>query len=174
MIQAFGPGRVQYATRLLEGVAVGSRVARAAQSAAAADLLADLRRDAGLTAGPSSRSHSRALVVAAVATEGRVGIDAEFLDPKRDIGAVARYLSGADAPDRESAYRVFTFREAYFKAMGAWPAQALMRDAAAARENEFSLGGVLVRQEIAADVFALCLVWAPVGDQLPGHAEGHL
>lgn len=175
MIQAFEPGGVHYAVRLLAGAAVGSRVARADQRAAAAKLLADVRQSAGLAAGKSSKSHSRALVAAALAPEGRVGIDVEFLDPRRDIGAVARYLMDADTADRGGAYRVFTFREAYFKAMGSWPAQALMRGVAAQTADEFcTADGVFVRQGIAAEVFALTLVWAPVDDELPRHAERHL
>ena len=179
MIQAPAPSGVHYAVRLLADTPSGSRIARVRQSAVAADLLEDLRRSAHLAAGPASKAHSRALAAAAVAAEARVGIDVEYLAPERDIRAVARYLMDAPVSDEAAAYRVFTFREAYFKAVGHMPGRPLLRQVANARAPRFEItGGLAVLHEPVAEVFLLTLVWegagAPMRHELPDEPERRL
>lgn len=153
MIQAGGPARLHYAARRIGGAAAEARLPRAVQSEAAEALSQEV---SGGHAGNRSKAHARGWVAAASASEGRVGIDLEFHAPGRDIRAIVRWLMDADAPDDASAYRVFTFREAYFKAMGALPAQALLR-AAAAGESRFGAARALF--ETPAPDFTLALVW---------------
>lgn len=179
MIQAPAPPGVHYTARLLSGMPLGARIARARQSKAAADLLEDLRRGTQLAAGPASKAHSRALAAAAVVAEGRVGVDVEYLAPERDICAVARYLMDAPAPEAAAAYRVFTFREAYFKALGHTPARPLLRLVADAGAPRFETpDGLAVLHEPVAEVFVLTLVWegggAPVRHELPDEPERRL
>jgi len=158
MIQAPLPNGLRYDVRQVAGAALGERVPRPAQSAAAADLLADLRRSAGVAGGPSSKSHSRDRVAVALAECGRVGIDIEYRAPGRPIEKIAGYLMRADAPSYEAAYRVFTFYEAYFKAIGAFPEPDLLRVVAAAPVSE--VGTVRMLHHDVEDAFALTLVWA--------------
>lgn len=62
--------------------------------------------------------------------------------------------------DEGAGYRAFTYREAYFKALGAWPERALLRLAAEAESAEFGTpDGLAVRFEEAAPGFVLTLVW---------------
>jgi hypothetical protein len=166
---------VHYAVRLLAGVSLGARIARARQSAAAAELLADLRRRAHLAAGRASKAHSRALAAAAV-SQGRVGVDIEYLAPERDICAIARHLMDAPAPGPGGAYRVFTFREAYFKALGSMPDRSLLRLVGDVEAARFEIpGGLAVLHEPVGEVFVLTLVWegggASVRHELPDEAE---
>jgi hypothetical protein len=158
MIQAFPQSGLRYAVRALPGVAAGARPSRAAQSAAAETLLAALRQ--GARAGAASKAHARGLVAAACAPEGPVGIDLEYCEPKRDIAEIGAWLMGAPAPDDQGAYRAFTYREAYFKALGDWPARTLLRVAAEARETQFRTpDGLTVRFERVAPDFVLTLIW---------------
>ena len=161
MIQAFPQFGLLYAARPLPGVAPGARPPRAAQSAAAEGLLRELRGAA--PAGRSSKAHARGWVAAAVAPEGPVGIDIEYCEPGRDIGAIAAWLMGAPAPNDASAYRVFTFREAYFKAVGEWPAATLLR-AVSTGGDAIALGDLSARFELPAPDFVLALVWSGQGD----------
>lgn len=179
MIQAPPSDEVHYSVRLLAGESPGARIVRTRQSVAAAALLAELRLAAAIPAGASSKAHTRALMAVTVAGAGRIGIDAEYFDSRRDIRAVARWLMQADAADDAAAYRVFTFREAYFKAIGEMPEPALLRDVALERSGRFELPeGLSVLQEIVADDFALTLVWegggTPVRHELPAQPEGRL
>lgn len=169
-----------YAVKPLPGVAPGARPPRAVESAAAEALLQALMRDAPGVA--FSKAHARGFVAAAIAGEGRIGVDLEYRQPGRDIGAIAAWL-GAPARDAASAYRVFTYREAYFKALAAWPDVALLRLVEAADLPDFQTpDGLYVRHEEAAPDFVLTLVWsarsAPrrlvVGDELPDQPEGRL
>jgi phosphopantetheinyl transferase len=134
-------------------------VPRAQQSAAAEALLAQLRRNSGIAAGPSSKSHSRDCVAAALAEGGRIGVDVEFRAPGRPIEAIASYLMGAPAVGEAASYRVATFREAYFKAFGDWPSRALLREAAAGAPRYRVAGEVnVLHQDVDGD-FLLTLVW---------------
>nr|HRK65580.1 hypothetical protein [Terricaulis sp.] len=63
--------------------------------------------------------------------------------------------------DEASAYRVFTYREAYFKALGAWPTIDLLREVAQAGARDFQTSdGLNVRHEPIADAFVLTLLWS--------------
>lgn len=162
MFQASQQSGLLYAVKQLEGVALGARPPRAVQSAAAESLLQRLR--AGDQTGVFSKAHARGLVAAAVAEQGCVGIDLEYRQPGRDIVAIARWLMGAPARDEASAYRAFTYREAYFKALGDWPSQALLRCAAGAEATDFRTpDGLNVRHEPAEEGFVLTLVWSGSG-----------
>lgn len=158
MIQAPRPPGLQYGIRRIAGFA-DSRVPRVQQSAAASHLLAHLRRESGLLDGPSSKAHSRAWAAAAVAGEGRVGIDIEYHTPDRPIARIAAWLMKAEAPDDTAAWRVFTFYEAYFKAMGETPSKPLMRDVAGANDARLQIGAVSVLRTAPAPSLTLTLVW---------------
>lgn len=160
MIQASLVSGLRYDVRQVAGAERGERVPRLAQSAAAADLLAELRGTTGLAGGPSSKSHSRDLVAVALAETGRVGIDIEYRAPGRPIEKIAGYLMRANAPGHEAAYRVFTFYEAYFKAMGAFPEPHLLRAAALITIPLAEVGTVRVLHHDVEGAFALTLVWA--------------
>jgi len=137
----------------------GARVPRALQSAAANALLEDLRARTGIRAGPSSKAHSRDLAAAALG-EGRIGVDIEYRAPGRPIRAIAHHLMGSAAETEPAAYRVFTFREAYFKAFGDWPSPTLLRLAAGAAEpGRWACGGLQIRHEPICEDFSLTLVW---------------
>lgn len=171
MIQAPEPEGPHYAVRLSRDADAGRRMPRLAQSKAASALLGELRRASAGAAAWSSKAHSRALVAAAVSDAGPIGVDVEYEAPSRDIGAIARFL-GAPAPDAAAAYRLFTFREAYFKALGQMPARALLRMAAEACQPTYSTpDGLSVLHERPAQGFFLTLVWAgggvPVRHELP-------
>lgn len=160
MIQAGPLQKPRYAYRLMPGHALGARVVRAEQSAAASALLEELRAEAGPTDGPSSKAHSRALAAAAVVRTGRVGVDVEFHAPGRRIEAVARWLMGADAPDVGAAYRVFTFYEAYFKAIGEFPKPEAMRVVAGNTDASGEVAGVQFLHRPIEEMFTLTLVWS--------------
>lgn len=135
------------------------RVPRTQQSATAAQLLADLRASVGLEEGPSSKAHSRSWAAAAVASGGRVGIDIEYRTEERPIASIAAWLMKSSAPDAATGWRVFTFYEAYFKATGATPSAALMRDVARANAARFVLADVTVLHAEPAERVTLTLVW---------------
>jgi hypothetical protein len=160
MIQAALPQGLCYETQLVAGAPRGARVRHAVQSAAASDLLAALRQRAGVAEGPSSKSHSRDLVAAALAPAGRVGIDVEYRAPGRRIEQVAEHIMHAPAADADAAYRAFTFWEAYFKAFGEWPDRALLRSVAGSREQVQRVGSVSLLHRAVETDFALTLVWA--------------
>jgi hypothetical protein len=68
---------------------------------------------------------------------------------------------GTRPPDEKAAYRVFTFREAYFKAFGVWPDRDLLRRAAdAAEPGDWRTDNVRIRHEAIGDDFNLTLVWS--------------
>jgi hypothetical protein len=164
MVQALPLHSPHYSARVLPGLA-SARIPHSEQSLAAAALLDELRRVTGVAAGPSSKSHSRALVAAALSDEGRVGIDVEYCDAGRDLAGLSRYLLGADAPalDLSDFYRLWTFHEAYFKAFGVASDVALRRFVLGARgafgETFEVATGVCVMHAAPADGFALSLVW---------------
>ena len=160
MIQALSPNEPVYRAACAAGPPYGKRLARALQSVAAEELCAALRRDTGIAAGPRSKSHSRAVVAAALVRSGQVGVDVEYRAPGRPIDKIARYLSGADVGGEHAGYRVFTFREAYFKAFGDWPEKAMLREVAGVQDARYLVGdGVHVLHEDAYGDFVLTLVW---------------
>ncbi|HVZ99872.1 MAG TPA: 4'-phosphopantetheinyl transferase superfamily protein [Caulobacterales bacterium] len=142
----------------------GARLPRAVQSGAAEKLLQDLRRASGVEAGAWSKSHARTCAAAALAPRGGVGIDVEFRAPGRRIVEIAQVLAGAPVANDAAGYRLFTFREAYFKAFGRFPAPPLLRDVAGRRERIFQTGAFDVLHEAIAPDFMLTLVWTGGGD----------
>jgi len=164
MIQALRPAGPQYAARVI-GSPAGARLARGVQSAGAALLLGDLRAWARVQEGVVSIAHARGWVAAAVAREGRVGIDLEYCTPLRPIGEIAQWLMGSDAPNTAAAWRVFTFYEAYFKAFGEAPSRALMLAVARTQGELTRLPGALgvLHVALAADA-VLTLVWTGPDD----------
>lgn len=152
-----------FAFSLAAVMAPTARRPRAAQSAAAAALLSSLRARAGLWAGPSSKSHSRAACAAAVVADGPVGIDVEFACPSRDRAGMARFLlDEAQEPSLRDLYRLWTFREAYFKAFGAMPGARLLHhahQAIAANPDGYHLEGFAVRHLEIAAAFQLTVIW---------------
>jgi hypothetical protein len=160
MIQVL-PGGPCYDVGFVGGEQRGARVARSLQSAAAEALLQELRARTGISKH-FSKAHSRALAAAAVA-QSRVGIDVEYRAPGRRIEDIVVLLMGARPLDEEAAYRVFTFREAYFKAFGIWPDRDLLRRAAdAAEPGDWRAENVRIRHEPVGDDFNLTLVWSDV------------
>lgn len=179
MIQAQAPHGLHYSVQLAASVAVGTRLARAVQSAAAANLLAELERRTGIAAGWTSKAHSRAMSAAALSSEGSVGVDVEFEAPGRDIRAVARWLLDGPVADEAAAYRVFTFREAYFKTTGDWASANLLRLAAESQAARYRTpDGFDVMHETPVSGFLLTLVWrgpgTPVRHEFPGQAKERL
>lgn len=165
MIQTLDPAKVHYSARLMGG-APDARLARERQSADAEELLRLLRLRTGLAAGPSSKAHARALAAAAASAGAPIGIDVEYLAPARPIRAIGQWLMDAAPRDDLTAYRAFTFREAYFKAFGAWPEKALLRRIAAERESIVrTKDGLSVLHERFSADFVLTLVWR--GDGTP-------
>ena len=160
MIQAPLPNGLRYDVRLVPDAARGERVARALQSAAAADLLAELRLRTGVGEGPSSKSHSRDLVAVALAETGRVGIDAEYRAAGRPIEKIAHHLMDAAPSDMMAAYRAFTFWEAHYKACGHFPEKALLRAVAGSAAPAQEMDGLFVLHCGVEDDFSLTLVWA--------------
>jgi hypothetical protein len=158
MVQAAQSGDVLFAFRAI-GTPPGARVARGAQSAAAEALLKALRARAGDANGPVSKAHARTLAAAALAPGGRVGIDVEYRQPGRDIVSIATWLAGPRVMDEATAYRLFTFREAHFKAFGVAPDRALMLDVANARAEALRVGEMDIRFEAIGGAFMLALVW---------------
>lgn len=155
------PCELVYAIRPVAGVAPAARASRAQQSATAETLLRDLPVGAPVA---SSKAHARGLAAAAAVSAGRVGVDLEYIADGRDIAAIARWLMDAEPRDELAAYRAFTFREAYFKCEGAWPAKHVLRAVAAAEAEEFRTAeGLSALCEVVAPRFLLTLVWsAPV------------
>lgn len=159
MIQAFPPPVLLYAAKPLAGVAPGARIPRAKESAAAEAFLQSLRSRA--PEGASSKSHARGMAAAAAASKGIVGIDLEYRQPGRDIAAIAHWLMGAPARDELSAYRVFTYREAYFKATGDWPEAAALRFVAENEHRGFQTpDGLNVHFAREGELYVLTLVWS--------------
>jgi hypothetical protein len=157
-------GRILYATSELSARDLGERLPRKRQSAAAQHLLQILSDELVPTAG--SKSHSRAVVAAAVGDAGiaALGIDIEFMDDDRPLADIARFLSKS-APENigsEQFFRCWTFAEAYFKAYQQLPPDRAVRRVGELRgadgECELDDGTHLLHRRIA-DRFLLCLVW---------------
>jgi len=160
MIQALRPDGPHVAVAFLRAGRHQTRIARAIQGATGEELCAVLRDRTGIAAGVSSKSHSRAVVASALARVGRVGVDVEYRAPGRPMDKIARFLMDGDIRDEAAGYRVFTFREAYFKALGDWPSKALLRDVATAREERYACEGLEVWHRDVADCFMLTLAWS--------------
>lgn len=163
MNQAPPPPALAYAFAPIAEAAPGNRVSRAVQSAAAEALLRALPLRVGSTA---SKAHARGMAAAAAAAAGRVGIDLEYMDSGRDIAGIAAWLLGgedrAEISGELTAYRVFTFREAYFKCEGRWPSRALLHEVKAATGAApwRTPDGLTAMHELVAERFMLTLVWS--------------
>lgn len=155
--------RPRYAVRRLENYKPGQRPPKALESAAARALQAELNPAASLF----SRSHGRGLVAAAVAAPPvtRLGIDIEWIDPRRRMAEIAEhYLGAAEPVTPEQFFRGWTFGEAWFKAYGHDPAPDLIRIAGAnAASAPIPVGQAWLLQTLPEPGFVLSLVWASSG-----------
>lgn len=157
--------RPRYAVRRLPGHEPGQRPSRALESAAARALQAELDPAASLF----SRSHGRGLIAAAVAAPPvtRLGIDIEWIDPRRRMAQIAEhYLGAPEAVTPEQFFRGWTFGEAWFKAFGHDPPPDLIRIAGGNLSAEpVRVGEAWLLQTLPEPGFVLSLVWshAPVG-----------
>ncbi len=112
---------LRYTVRWMTPVA--ARHARSAQRTVAADMRANLGAGWQLT----SHSHSRGTVAVAAGNPPlmRLGVDVEYIDPKRPWGEIAAvYLpdhAQAGEADPAALCRAWTFGEAWFKAFGSLP-----------------------------------------------------
>lgn len=153
-------GRPRYAVRRLPDYEPGARPPKALESAAARALQAELDPAAPLF----SRSHGRGLVAAAVAAPPitRLGIDVEWIDPRRRMADIAEhYLGAAQAVTPEQFFRGWTFGEAWFKAFGHDPVPDLIRMAGGNTAAEpIRVGEAWLLQSLPQQGFVLSLVWA--------------
>lgn len=158
-------GEIVYATSLLPAPTIHDRVARTIQSEAAESLLATLNVPP-FTTSRSSKSHSRALVAAAIANTDVIalGIDVEWISPKRPFMAILRTfaptLSGV--VEQDGFYRAWTFLEAHYKAFQRWPQEddikQVLRRMPSDEPWQTSSGTQLLQHRVA-DLFELTLVW---------------
>jgi hypothetical protein len=120
-----------------------------------------------------SKSHSRSAIAAAASTVRglAVGIDIEWTGSPRKVGAIAEWLglpAGAEIT-RNDFYRCWTFREAYFKAIQAWPCQELFEQMIAQRPVAGIVhlsDGMHLLGRYVADDFYLSLIWKDDGDKI--------
>lgn len=163
--------RIVYATDILPVNNIRARMPRKQQSAAASHLAARLE-EAYPAAIARSRSHSRAVIAAAASSvPGLIlGIDVEWMAPNRPFDAIARILlpSASLRMDIQSFYRGWTFSEAFYKAFGDFPGEALLRGAIAARNDSRAVvlaDGTHVLPDRVAEDFRICLVWRHTGNE---------
>ena len=152
-------GRPRFAVCRLSDYAPGQRPPKALESAAARALQAELDPAATVF----SRSHGRGLIAAAVAGPPvtRLGIDVEWIDPRRRMAQIAEhYLGAAEAVTPEQFFRGWTFGEAWFKAFGRDPEPALIRIAGGNTSAEpVAVGDAWLLQALPEPGFVLSLVW---------------
>ena len=116
-----------YGVRAISPPPLRIRVPHRQQSADVRRLLGDLSARVPAPYPESeerhSLSHSRGVAAAAIAHHGRVGIDVEYMCPRRDMHAMLEAFLGPMHKRMPPAvcYRVWTFGEAYFKAFGSLP-----------------------------------------------------
>jgi hypothetical protein len=163
--------RIVYATDILPVNDIRARMPRMQQSAAASRLAARLE-EACPAAMARSRSHSRAIIAAAAGSmPGLIlGIDVEWMAPNRPFDAITRMLlpSASLQMDMQTFYRGWTFSEAYYKAFGDFPGEALLREAIAAGNDSRAVGladGTHVLLDRVAEDFRICLVWRHTGSE---------
>ena len=149
-----------HAVRRLGGYEPGQRPPKALESAAARALQAELDPVAPLF----SRSHSRGLVAAVVAGPPvtRLGIDVEWIDPRRRMAQIAEHYLGAPEPvTPEQFFRGWTFGEAWFKAFGRDPEPDLIRIAGGNLSAEpLPVGEAWLLQTLPEPGFVMSLVWS--------------
>ena len=174
MVSEIGSVAIYYDTRTISPPPSRRRVAHAIQATAARRLLAELTaRTHGLDPDKrviSSISHSRGIVVAAITDDARIGIDVEYMCPRRNTPAMLESFFGttAEPVSLPGFYRAWTFGEAYFKAFGSLPGKETLADVIERqagngtyrlRHRENGAVGVL-HSEVKGE-FALTLVWVP-------------
>jgi len=71
---------------------------------------------------------------------------------------------GSPVRDDAAAYRVFTFREAYFKASGVWPEHDVLQFVADSEESRYRAADFNVLHEPIGNAFSLTLVWSGDGE----------
>lgn len=139
------------------------------QSQAATALLGALRRATRIAGGPSSKSHSRAMSAGAVIGSGQVGIDVEFCCTRRNQAGLAQVLLGEDErAGWPEIYRLWTLREAYFKAFAMFPDREMLREAHASwplHAARWGQGPMQARHEMRIEpasgaIFHLTVVWS--------------
>ena len=138
-----------------------------------------------------SVSHSGAHGLVAVARAGRLGVDVEEFNPRRDFDAlIATVLSPGERAEVESAsgasrhrlfYRLWTVKEALVKALGegvhrdlaAFEVPAAMRRGVTTAEFRFPhLPAVSWRvEDLGTARFAAALAHERCGESRPAHAE---
>lgn len=152
--------RPRYAVRRLQGFDPGQRPPKALESAAARALQAELDPSATVF----SRSHGRGLIAAAVAAPPivRLGIDVEWIDPRRRMAEIAEhYLGAAEAVTPEQFFRGWTFGEAWFKAFGNDPEPTLIRIAGGNTASDpIPVGEAWLLQTLPEPGFVMSLVWS--------------
>lgn len=122
-----GNRKIFYGVRAISPPPLRVRVPHRQQSAEVRRLLADLsaRVPAPCLATEERRSlsHSRRVACATIAHHSRVGIDVEYICPRRDIHGIFESFFGPMVKPVSPAafYRAWTFGEAYFKAFGRLP-----------------------------------------------------
>jgi hypothetical protein len=133
------------------------------QSPAAGALLASLGGD---LAAATSKSHSRAVVAAAIGNTSsiRLGIDVEWMSPDRPFTAIMQaFVPSLLSPlDGDSFYRGWTFLEAYYKAFQQLPCPRDIEKfiAVEAKQTPHQIeNGSWVQQQNVFESFKLCLVW---------------
>lgn len=95
-----------------------------------------------------------------------IGIDIEWIAPERPIQAMARDLLGEEAREvtLHDFYRLWTFRESYFKAFQSMPSAAMTLEflacSASLAIHRLGLDVNVLEHRLAADAFQLCLVWS--------------
>ena len=150
---------LKYKVRRLPGYEPGQRPPKALESAAARALQAELDPAATIF----SRSHGRGLVAAAVAAPPvtRLGIDVEWIDPRRRMAQIAEHYLGAAEPVTPGQFfRGWTFGEAWFKAFGQDPAPDLIRIAGSNLSAEpIAVGEAWLLQALPEPGFVMSLVW---------------
>lgn len=160
-------GTILYTASLLPAHGAAERVSRKHQSAGAQHLLDILEPRFAPTA--RSKSHSRAAVAAAAGNaEGlSLGIDIEWMAPNRPFAAIARVFLKSVPVEMgpEEFYRGWTFAEAYFKAFGRMPPEAVLEEIFTRPPSDeirqLGDGKNILHRRVLAD-FQLCLVWQAV------------
>lgn len=164
-----------YACALAPDVLPMARRPHDQQSEAAEALLGALRRATRIAGGPSSKSHSRAMSAVALIGSGQVGVDVEFACTRRNKAGLAQFLLGEDGlAGWPAIYRLWTLREAYFKAFGIFPDRQLLQDAHASwplHAARWGQGPMQARHEQRIDpasgaAFHLTLVWSGAQEAL--------
>ncbi|WP_420471515.1 hypothetical protein [Brevundimonas sp. FT23042] len=153
-----------YAVRFATKFPPDTRLPRHVQSEAAGRLADELASVTEGSGGMISRAHSRTGVAVAATPVGRIGCDLEHRTKGRPIRDIADLLMNRRPDDDQTAYRVFTFHEAYFKAFGEMAGAARLRAVAQETAARYrTTDGLNVLHEAVGGDFLLTIVWdAPI------------